>query len=167
MAKKKLTLANPLLDGTEAPRDPYARERKDVPAEALESQRRWRAIPADDAILVRQADPKVMFGEHIIIPDTAKEAPQYGHVLAVGPGGIDMTGNRIPMPCKVGDVVLFGKFAGAEVELDHTVGVVLLLRHRDILSTLVEVTDDASIDSGPNGGAASSGADVPVSGSDS
>jgi len=70
----------------------------------------------------------------IFLPDTAKEKPQEGTVVAVGPGRLDEKGNRIPLEVKVGDTVLFAKYAGTEVKLDDTE--YLILRESDILAIL-------------------------------
>ena len=74
--------------------------------------------PLHDRVVVRRitADEKTKGG--IIIPDTAKEKPQEGEVIAVGPGGRDESGKLIPIDVKVGNRVLFGKWSGTEVKLD-------------------------------------------------
>src|SRR6188472_1825394 len=74
--------------------------------------------PLHDRVVVRriQADEKTKGG--IIIPDTAKEKPSQGEVVAVGPGGRDETGKLTPIDVKVGDKVLFGKWSGTEIKLD-------------------------------------------------
>ena len=74
--------------------------------------------PLHDRVVVKriEADEKTKGG--IIIPDTAKEKPSQGEVVAVGPGGRDETGKLIPMDIKAGDKVLFGKWSGTEVKLD-------------------------------------------------
>jgi chaperonin GroES len=68
----------------------------------------------------------------LVIPDTAKEKPQIGEVIAVGPGGRDEDGERIPMEVSVGDRVLYSKFAGTEVKLDGAE--YLVLSERDLLA---------------------------------
>ena len=74
--------------------------------------------PLHDRVVVKriEAEEKTIGG--IIIPDTAKEKPQQGEIIAVGPGGRDETGKLIPIDLKVGDRVLFGKWSGTEVKLD-------------------------------------------------
>ncbi len=72
----------------------------------------------------------------IIIPDTAKEKPQQGEVIAVGPGGRDETGKLIPIDLKVGDRVLFGKWSGTEVKIDGVE--YLIMKESDIMGVLVE-----------------------------
>ena len=70
----------------------------------------------------------------IIIPDTAKEKPQQGEVVAVGPGGRDEAGKLIPIDVKVGDKVLFGKWSGTEVKLDGEE--LLIMKESDIMGVL-------------------------------
>ena len=90
--------------------------------------------PLHDRVVVRriEADEKTAGG--IIIPDTAKEKPQQGEVVAVGPGGRDENGKLVPMDLKAGDKVLFGKWSGTEVKLDGEEHVIL--REDDILGVL-------------------------------
>jgi chaperonin GroES len=68
----------------------------------------------------------------LYIPDTAKEKPQQGEVIAVGPGKFDDKGQRVPMDVKVGDKVLYGKYSGTEVTLDNEQ--YLILRESDVLA---------------------------------
>ncbi len=74
--------------------------------------------PLYDRILVRRLDPKEEIKGGIIIPDTAKEKPMEGKVVAVGAGKMDKSGKRIPLEVKVGDKVLIGKYAGQEVKIE-------------------------------------------------
>ena len=74
--------------------------------------------PLGDRVLVEPAKPKEKVEGGIIIPDTAKEKPQEGKVIAVGPGKRDESGKLIPMDVKVGDRILYGKYAGNEVKID-------------------------------------------------
>jgi len=69
-----------------------------------------------------------------VLPETAKEKPQKGEVLAVGPGGRDDSGERIPMDVSVGDTVLFAKYGGTEIKLDGDK--LLILRESDILALI-------------------------------
>ncbi|MEO0091242.1 MAG: co-chaperone GroES [candidate division WOR-3 bacterium] len=87
--------------------------------------------PLQDRVLVQRIEEEVKKGG-IIIPDTAKEKPQQGKVIAVGPGRVDEKGNRIPMEVKKGDIVLFGKYSGNEVKIDDTE--YLIMREDDILA---------------------------------
>lgn len=90
--------------------------------------------PLHDRVLVRRvtADEKSAGG--IIIPDTAKEKPQEGTVLAVGPGRVDDKGNRIPVDVKEGDVVIFSKYGGTEVKYNGEE--YLVLPARDVLAVI-------------------------------
>ncbi len=90
--------------------------------------------PLADRVVVRPLEPEEKKQGGIIIPDTAKEKPQQGEVVAVGPGKVDNNGKRIPMEVKVGDKVLFGKYAGTEVELDGQE--YLIMREADILAVV-------------------------------
>jgi chaperonin GroES len=74
--------------------------------------------PLYDRILVRRLDSKEEVKGGIIIPDTAKEKPMEGKVVAIGAGRLDKAGKAIPMQVKVGDKVLIGKYAGTEVKID-------------------------------------------------
>ena len=93
--------------------------------------------PLHDRVLVRriEADEKTAGG--IIIPDTAKEKPSQGEVIAVGPGGRDEAGKLIPIDIKAGDTVLFGKWSGTEVKIDGEE--LPIMKESDILG-IVEAT---------------------------
>jgi chaperonin GroES len=90
--------------------------------------------PLHDRVVVRriQADEKTKGG--IIIPDTAKEKPQEGEVVAVGPGGRDEAGKLIPIDVKAGDRVLFGKWSGTEVKLEGEE--LLIMKESDIMGVI-------------------------------
>lgn len=90
--------------------------------------------PLADRVVVKSLEPEENVKGGIIIPDTAKEKPQEGEVVAVGPGRITDNGNKVPMEVKVGDRVLFGKYAGTEV----TVGdqEYLIMKENDILAVI-------------------------------
>ena len=90
--------------------------------------------PLHDRVLVRrvEADEKTAGG--IIIPDTAKEKPQEGEVVAVGPGGRDEAGKLVPMDLKTGDRVLFGKWSGTEVKIDGED--LLIMKESDIMGVI-------------------------------
>ena len=75
-------------------------------------------IPNEDRILVEAAAAEEKTASGIIIPDTAKEKPQEGEVVAVGPGSKNDNGKVAPMDVKVGDIVLFGKWSGTDVKID-------------------------------------------------
>ena len=74
--------------------------------------------PLHDRVLIKVLDSEEKTSGGIIIPDTAKEKPQEGEVVAVGPGAMNEVGKLAPMDVKVGDVVLFGKWSGTEVKID-------------------------------------------------
>ena len=74
--------------------------------------------PLHDRVLIKVLDSEEKTSGGIIIPDTAKEKPQEGEVVAVGPGAISEAGKLTPMDVKVGDIVLFGKWSGTEVKID-------------------------------------------------
>jgi chaperonin GroES len=90
--------------------------------------------PLHDRVLVRriEADERTKGG--IIIPDTAKEKPQEGEVVAAGPGARDETGKLVPLDVKVGDRVLFGKWSGTEVKIDGED--LLIMKESDILGVI-------------------------------
>src|SRR5262249_49674987 len=74
--------------------------------------------PLHDRVVVKRIDAEEKTAGGIIIPDTAKEKPSQGEIIAVGPGGRDESGKLIPIDLKVGDTVLFGKWSGTEVKID-------------------------------------------------
>lgn len=97
-----------------------------------------RFRPLHDRVVVRRVTSDEKTAGGIIIPDTAKEKPQEGEVLAVGPGGRDETGKLIPIDVKVGDLVLFGKWSGTEVKIDGEE--VLIMKESDILGVMEKGT---------------------------
>jgi chaperonin GroES len=90
--------------------------------------------PLHDRVVVRRIDEDERTRGGIIIPDTAKEKPQQGEVVAVGPGAPDETGQVQPLDVKPGDRVLFGKWSGTEVKIDGED--VLIMKESDILGVL-------------------------------
>ncbi|RMF84291.1 MAG: co-chaperone GroES [Nitrospinota bacterium] len=90
--------------------------------------------PLADRILVKRIEEEEVKRGGIIIPDTAKEKPQQGEVLAVGPGRLTDDGKRIPMEVKEGDKILMSKYAGTEVKLNGEECVIL--REDDVLAIL-------------------------------
>ncbi len=88
--------------------------------------------PLDDRVVIEQSQAEERTSGGIVLPDTAKEKPQRGKVLAVGPGKLTDTGNRAKPSVKVGDTVLYAKYAGTEVDLSGTKYYVL--RESDILA---------------------------------
>ena len=89
--------------------------------------------PLGDRLIVKPIERETMKGG-IIIPDTAKEKPMEGEVLAAGPGKLDKNGNRTPMDVKVGDKVLYGKYSGTEIKLDNET--YLIIHQDEILGIL-------------------------------
>jgi len=87
--------------------------------------------PLHDRILVRRIESDTKTAGGIIIPDTAKEKPQEGEVLAVGPGARDERGEVQPLDVKVGDRILFGKWSGSEVKIDAEE--LLIMKESDIM----------------------------------
>ena len=90
--------------------------------------------PLNDRVLVIRIEEEEKTSGGIIIPDTAKEKPQEGKVIAAGPGKFDDTGKRMPLDVKEGDRVLFGKYAGNEIKIDGVEH--LIMREDDILAIL-------------------------------
>jgi chaperonin GroES len=90
--------------------------------------------PLHDRVVVRRIDADEKTAGGIIIPDTAKEKPQQGEVLAVGPGARDDQGRLTPLDVKVGDKVLFGKWSGTEVKIDGEE--LLIMKESDLMGVL-------------------------------
>ncbi|HOQ67810.1 MAG TPA: co-chaperone GroES [Candidatus Atribacteria bacterium] len=90
--------------------------------------------PLGDRLLVKRAEEEEVKKGGIIIPDTAKEAPQQGKVIAVGTGRMGEDGKRIPLEVKEGDKVLFGKYAGTEVTIEDEE--YLIMREDDVLGII-------------------------------
>ncbi len=89
--------------------------------------------PLQDRILVERIEEEIKKGG-IIIPDSAKEKPQQGKVVAAGPGKVDEKGNRIPMEVKKGDTILFGKYSGNEIRIGEEEH--LIMREDDVLAVI-------------------------------
>jgi chaperonin GroES len=92
--------------------------------------------PLHDRVVVKRIEAEEKTAGGVIIPDTAKEKPQQGEVVAVGPGGRDEAGKLIPMDVKAGDRVLFGKWSGTEVKIDGDED--LIMKESDIMGVIVE-----------------------------
>jgi chaperonin GroES len=88
--------------------------------------------PLADRVLVKPIEKEEMTKSGIYLPDTAKEKPQEGEVLAVGPGKISDDGKRIEMDLKVGDIVIYAKYGGTEIKVDDEE--LMILRESDILA---------------------------------
>src|SRR5512136_1335975 len=95
--------------------------------------------PLADRIMVERLEETETKKGGIIIPDTAKEKPQQGKVLAVGAGRFDEAGKRIPMDVKKGDVILFGKYSGNEIRMDDKD--YLIMREEDVLAIIDKKED--------------------------
>ena len=74
--------------------------------------------PLEDRIVIRQVEAEQTTASGLVIPDTAKEKPQEGEVIAVGPGRVDDNGNRVPVDVKVGDTVIYSRYGGTEVKYE-------------------------------------------------
>jgi len=90
--------------------------------------------PLEDRIVIRQVEAEQTTASGLVIPDTAKEKPQEGEVIAVGPGRVDDNGNRIPVDVKVGDVVIYSRYGGTEVKYDGQE--FQILSSRDVLAVV-------------------------------
>ena len=95
--------------------------------------------PLHDRVVVKRIDAEEKTAGGIIIPDSAKEKPSQGEVIAVGPGARDESGKLVPLDVQVGDRVLFGKWSGTEVKIDGQE--LLIMKESDIMGVL---TDTAS-----------------------
>jgi chaperonin GroES len=91
--------------------------------------------PLHDRIVIKRIEAEAKSAGGIIIPDNAKEKPQQGEVVAVGPGGRDQHGILIPIEVKAGDRVLFGKWSGTEVKIDDDD--YLIMKESDVMGVLV------------------------------
>ena len=90
--------------------------------------------PLHDRVLVRRLEAEEKTAGGIIIPDTAKEKPQEGEVIAVGEGAYNEDGDRIPLDVKAGDKILFGKWSGTEVKVDGED--LIIMKESDVLGVL-------------------------------
>jgi chaperonin GroES len=95
--------------------------------------------PLHDRVVLKRIEAEEKTSGGIIIPDTAKEKPQQGEVVAVGPGGRDEAGKLIPIDLKAGDRVLFGKWSGTEVKIDGVE--YLIMKESDVMGVLTETED--------------------------
>jgi len=95
--------------------------------------------PLGDRVVVEPVEQEEMTASGLVLPETAKEKPQKGIVLAAGPGARDDDGNRVAMDVKEGDMVLFAKYAGTEFKVDSKK--LLILKEGDLLA-IVETTDE-------------------------
>jgi chaperonin GroES len=99
-----------------------------------ESMAKLKFRPLHDRVVVKRIDAEEKSSGGIIIPDTAKEKPSQGEIVAVGPGGRDENGKLIAMDLKSGDRVLFGKWSGTEVKLDGED--LLIMKESDVMGVI-------------------------------
>ena len=92
--------------------------------------------PLEDRIVVKSIEAETTTASGLVIPDSAKEKPQEGEVLAVGPGRIDDNGNRVPLDVAIGDKVIYSKYGGTEVK--YAGQEYLVLSARDVLAVIVK-----------------------------
>jgi chaperonin GroES len=92
--------------------------------------------PLHDRVLVKRIEAEAKSAGGILIPDTAREKPQEGEVIAVGPGGRDENGKLLPIDIKAGDRVLFGKWSGTEVKIDDAE--YLIMKESDVMGVMME-----------------------------
>lgn len=92
--------------------------------------------PLGDRLIVKPIEQEETTAAGIVLPETAKEKPQKGEILAAGPGGRDDSGERIEMEVSVGDTVLFAKYSGTEIKMDGDK--LLILRESDVLAIVEE-----------------------------
>jgi chaperonin GroES len=97
--------------------------------------------PLHDRVVLKRLDAEAKSAGGIIIPDTAKEKPVEGEVVAVGPGGRDAKGNLTPMSLKAGDRVLFGKWSGTEVKIDGEE--LLIVNESDVMGVIEGIAKPA------------------------
>jgi chaperonin GroES len=97
--------------------------------------------PLHDRVVVKRIDAEEKTKGGIIIPDTAKEKPQEGEVVAVGPGGRDENGKLIAIDLKVGDRILFGKWSGTEIKIDGSE--LLIMKESDVMGVIEGVAAPA------------------------
>ncbi len=90
--------------------------------------------PLHDRVVVRRVESEEKTAGGIIIPDTAKEKPQEGEIVAVGPGARDETGKLVPLDVKAGDRILFGKWSGTEVKIDGED--FLIMKESDVMGVI-------------------------------
>jgi chaperonin GroES len=95
-----------------------------------------KLVPLGDRVVLRPREKEEVTKSGIVLPDTAREKPQEGDVVAVGPGRVLDNGNRVAMELKVGQIVLYAKYAGTEFKLDEEE--YLIVREPDVLAVITE-----------------------------
>jgi chaperonin GroES len=93
-----------------------------------------KLIPIEDRVLVKVLEGEEKTASGIVLPDTAKERPQKGEIVAAGPGRCDAKGKLVPMAVKEGDIVMFAKYAGTEIKLSEEA--YLVMRTSDLIGVL-------------------------------
>lgn len=126
---------------TKAPVKPMSKATK-APAKSMmkaksttKAKPRTSLVPLADRIVIIPLKQEEMTASGLVIPDTVKEKPQQGEVVAVGPGRLDDNGKRVPMDLRSGDRILYAKYTGTEIKLDNEEYIVL--NEKDILAKLV------------------------------
>ena len=102
---------------------------------ATKTKAKTQLMPLADRIVITPLKQEEMTASGLVIPDTAKEKPQQGEVIAVGPGRLDDSGKRITIDLSAGDRILYAKYTGTEIKLDGTDFIVL--NEKDILAKLI------------------------------
>ena len=98
---------------------------------ATATKSKTKLSPLGDRLVIKPVVQEEVLASGIVIPDTAKEKPQQGEILATGPGRLDDDGKRVPMEVKVGDRVLYAKYSGQEIKIDQEEYIVL--SEKDVL----------------------------------
>jgi chaperonin GroES len=105
-----------------------------MPAQQLPKEDPMKFRPLHDRVVVRRIDAEDKTKGGIIIPDTAKEKPQEGEIVAAGPGARDESGKIVPLDLKAGDRILFGKWSGTEVRIDGED--LLIMKESDVMGVV-------------------------------
>ena len=104
---------------------------------AKEKEASIKVRPLDDRVVIEPLEAEEKTAGGILLPDTAKEKPQKGKVVAIGPGKVKKDGNRAPMQVKVGDTILFTSWAGDEVKKQYATSEdLLIMREEDVLAVI-------------------------------
>jgi chaperonin GroES len=98
---------------------------------ATATKSKTKLSPLGDRLVIKPVVQEEVLASGIVIPDTAKEKPQQGEILAAGPGRLDDDGKRVPMEVKIGDRVLYAKYSGQEIKIDQEEFIVL--SEKDVL----------------------------------
>lgn len=93
-----------------------------------------KIVPLADRLVVKNIQQEEVLASGLVIPDTAKEKPQQGEVIAVGPGRLDDNGKRVPMDIAVGDVIVYAKYSGNDLKIDQEE--YLILSEKDVLAKI-------------------------------